>query len=145
MRTQKTLVDSVRTQTKITQTQGRSAVLRPPYGTGCQTLHNTQNVAFSAAAEILFVFDSFVTYQPPHPPHRISFPTVPTASLSLQLPPLIAPPPLLYLPPPSPLHNCICVCVRGSVLFCVCVCVWGGGGVGRVGVVLQRSLFPGTK
>ena len=52
---QKTPVDSVRTQTKITQAQGRSAVLRPPYGTGCQTLHNTQDVAFSAVAEILFL------------------------------------------------------------------------------------------
>ena len=56
---QKTPVDSVRTQTKIIQEQGSSAVLRPPYGTGCQTLHNTENVAFSAAAEILFVFDSY--------------------------------------------------------------------------------------
>ena len=115
----------MRTQTKIIQEQGSSAVLRPPYGTGCQTLHNTENVAFSAAAEILFVFDSFATYQPPDPPHRISFPTVPTASLSLQLPPFIAHPPShsLYpphpIPPPptptpAPLHNYICVCARAS-------------------------------
>ena len=122
VRTQtKTPVDSVRTQTRSTQAQGCSAVLRPPYGTGCQTLHNTQDVAFSAAAEILFVFDSFVTYQPPHPPHRISFPTVPTASLSLQLPPLIAH--HLSPSPPPCIIIYLYVYARASLFVCVHVCV----------------------
>ena len=107
----------MRTQTKITQAQGRSAVLRPPYETGCQTLHNTEAVAFWGAAEILFVFDSFDTYQPPHPPHRISFPTVPTASLSLQLPPLIAHALSLSLC----IFIYVYVCVRVFVRVCVCV------------------------
>ena len=65
--------DSKRTPTKNTQAQvhGHFAMLCPASGTCCRAEHTPKykrHCIFSAAAKIMFVFNSFVTHQPTHPP-----------------------------------------------------------------------------
>ena len=86
-------LDSVRTHTESTQAHGHSAVCAHPLE---QVVRHTpecwRHCGLSAAAEFLFVLNS---YRPSHPPHRILFLHSPFCIPLLTVP-------LSSSPPPSP-------------------------------------------